>query len=115
VKREARNHLLWVVVIAAVIAPLYFVPALHRVAAPVLNVLHVMASVVHVLVLVGFALLVVGLVGVRLWWRGEMRRAAREAGRWWARPEASDRGAVRQGGREVVGGCGEGADEEVGG
>jgi hypothetical protein len=71
-----------VIVIAAVIAPLYFVPSVYRVAAPVLNVLQVIASVIHVLVIVGFVLLVVVVVWARLWWRRVERRAAREAGRW---------------------------------
>jgi hypothetical protein len=104
VKREVRNELIWTGVIAAVIVPLVFVPALHRPLTPLFNVLQVIASVVDVLILLGFVLLVAALVWARLWWRRMDRRAAREAGRWWEVPE--ERG--RQDRSEVV-------DEEVGG
>ncbi len=78
-KRETRNHILIVMVVAAVIVPLYFVPALNRVFAPLLNVLQVLASLVHLLVITGFVLLVGFVVGARLWWRRENRRAKRAA------------------------------------
>lgn len=71
--------MLIVVVAIAIITPFYFVPALNRVAAPVLGVLQVVANAVHFVVLGVVVLFVVFVIGAQLWWRRKMREERREA------------------------------------
>lgn len=81
-KRELRNHLLILALVAAIIVPAYFVPAINRVVSPFLAVLQVLAGAVHILILAFCVLLLIVIVWAKLYWRRADRRAARGRDEW---------------------------------